>query len=166
MMLPRNLILKTSSSFLLRCNLRQQRCKSKFNNSNRFLTRQALCMNKAGSSSFLTGHGKVLILLKRSKLSLLSVPKKQQKQSSSSNKLISIHLLRLIPQDKELAINWNLMIQLMSFKTLSRVISQDQLARLLPMLVEETLIELLAEELPPIKIMPQSKANKTTRISI
>ena len=128
--------------------------------------RQALCMNKAGSSSFLTGHGKVLILLKRSKLSLLSVLKKQQKQSSSSNKLISMHLLRLIPQDKELAINWNLMIQLMSFKTLSRVISQDQLARLLPMLVEETLIELLAEEVLLIEIMPLSKANKTTRISI
>ena len=121
----RNLILKISLSSLLKCNLRWQRCKSKFNNSSRFLTRQALYMNKAGSSSFLTGHGKVLILLKRSKLSLLSVPKKQQKQSSSSNKLISIYLLRLIPQDKELAINWNLMIQLMSFKTLSRVISQD-----------------------------------------
>ena len=160
------MILKTSSSFLLRCNLRYKRCKSKFNNSNRFLTRQALCMNKAGSSSFLTGHGKVLILLKRSKLSLLSVPKKQQKQSSSSNKLISIHLLRLIPQDKELAINWNLMIQLKSFKALSRTIRQDQQARLHPMLVEETLTELSAEEVPPIKIMPQSKANKTTRISI
>ena len=123
-------------------------------------------MNKAGSSSFLTGHGKVLILLKRSKLSLLSVLKKQQKLRSSSIKLISIHLPRLILKDKDLVINWNLMIQLKSFRALPRIIRQDHQARLLPMLVEETLTELSAEEVPPIKIMPQSKANKTTRILI
>ena len=99
-------------------------------------------MNKAGSNSFLTGHGKVLILLKRSKLSLLSVPKKQQKQSSSSNKLISIHLLRLIPLDKELAINWNLMIQLKSFRALSRIMSQDLQVKLHPIMEMEILTEL------------------------